>query len=347
MNIEKLDIPNLTENEWNELHDFTAELFAEFYPHQSKVTLEYVKEIFKESSKDSFAEHFVVMDGYNKIIAKARFSYAKPSPETKESDLDNVFIDFRVRKPYRRKKLATELLSYLLKNEILERHTRIRLSAGGSPGYEFCESFGGKITSEKYESSFFFDEADWEKIENLNSEAREKSSDVSVVITDGLSKEDEAEYYDIYLNMEEEILSKYDKSRVFNRDLMKKEFIESKKSKEALGIKSLIAWARDDSGKLVGLSEIFSYPDNPKKFSTDLTGVIKEHRKKGLSIRMKTELLLHVKKNFPHVKFIVTFNDKDNAVMRGINTKLGFVPDEPTRSFLYKTDELKKKLGII
>ncbi len=345
MNIEKLDIPKLSELEWQELYDFTAELFAELFPGETNINLDYVKRVFNDTHDDFVNDHYIIKEG-NKIIAKARFSYAKPTSLTKETDTDNVNIDIRVRKQYRRKKLATGLLSYLLMNQFLGRHKRVYLSASGSPGYEFCDNFDGKVTFESFESKLFFDKADWANIENLNSQAKEKSKEMTVEITEDINPENESEYFNIFCDMFEE-LSKNHVDWIFNREYTMNNLRESRKKEKADGIKTLIAWTRDKKGRLIGISELIFSQDRKEKLITSLSGVVKEHRKKGLCMRMKTDLLLYATKYLPDAKFVWTENDKGNDSMRGINAKLGFVPDEPSRSYLYKTDELKKKLGIL
>ncbi len=345
MKIEKLDIPNLTEIEWQELYDFTAELFAELYPHESSISLDYVKRIFSETYDDTVCEQYVTKKD-DKIIAKVRFAFTKPNALTKEGDIDNVFIDIRVRKDYRRKGFATHLLSYVLKEKLHERHKKIYLSASGSPGYEFCASFDGNISGESFSSRLFFDKTDWENIEKINSKSKEKSHEITAIVTDGVNRESESEYFDIYLEMFEE-LSKYREDDHFNKELTRKRLKEDKEKEKKEGIKCFVSWARDENGNLIGISELLLSPDNPKKLTTSLTGVTKKHRKKGLCLRMKTDLLLYAKKNLPEVKYVWTSNDKDNAVMRGINHKLGFVAENPYRAYVYKTEEMKKKLGIL
>ncbi|MEZ4811874.1 MAG: GNAT family N-acetyltransferase [Caldisericia bacterium] len=233
MNIEKLDIGNLTEKDWIELHDFTAELFSELYPKEPPVTLDYSKRVFTGSSESHVREHYVIKDG-NKIIADSKLWYIKPSSDTKESDVDNVNIDIRVRREYRRKKLATELLTYLLENEILERHVKVNLSADRSPGYEFCESFDGEITTEGFPCSLWFEQTDWKNIEKMNNQAKNRSEEISVSISEGINAEDEPAYFDIFCDMYEE-LSKYRKDYSFNREFTKKQMIASRQKKKIEG----------------------------------------------------------------------------------------------------------------
>ncbi|MEZ4811873.1 MAG: GNAT family protein [Caldisericia bacterium] len=112
-------------------------------------------------------------------------------------------------------------------------------------------------------------------------------------------------------------------------------------------MKLFIAWAKDENGNLIGISELVTNPNNPARLITALTGVSKEYRNKGLCKRMKTELLLYARENLPEAKYILTSSNSDNTVMLAINQKLGFEFEKPSRGYVYKTEEMKKKLGII
>jgi mycothiol synthase len=61
---------------------------------------------------------------------------------------------------------------------------------------------------------------------------------------------------------------------------------------------------------------------------TNLTGVARAERGKGIALAMKLRALRALKER--GVKLFGTTNDEQNAAMRGINKKLGYVPDPPT-----------------
>ena len=61
---------------------------------------------------------------------------------------------------------------------------------------------------------------------------------------------------------------------------------------------------------------------------TAYTGVDRAERGKGLALAMKLTILARLKER--GVKLFGTTNDEANAAMRGINARLGYVPDPPT-----------------
>jgi GNAT superfamily N-acetyltransferase/RimJ/RimL family protein N-acetyltransferase len=64
---------------------------------------------------------------------------------------------------------------------------------------------------------------------------------------------------------------------------------------------------------------------------TNFTGVARTERRKGLALAMKLRALRSLKER--GVKLFGTTNDEQNAAMRGINRRLGYVPDPPTTMY--------------
>ena len=61
---------------------------------------------------------------------------------------------------------------------------------------------------------------------------------------------------------------------------------------------------------------------------TNFTGVVRAERGKGLALAMKLRALRDLRER--GVRLFGTTNDEANAAMRGINARLGYVPDAPT-----------------
>jgi mycothiol synthase len=64
---------------------------------------------------------------------------------------------------------------------------------------------------------------------------------------------------------------------------------------------------------------------------TNFTGVTRDERRKGLALAMKLRALQSLKER--GIKLFGTTNDEENAAMRGINRRLGYVPDPPTSMY--------------
>ena len=78
--------------------------------------------------------------------------------------------------------------------------------------------------------------------------------------------------------------------------------------------------------EIVGMS-VTAVKENGTAY-TNFTGVARAERGKGVALAMKLRALRALKER--GIKLFGTTNDEQNAAMRGINRKLGYVPDAPT-----------------
>lgn len=88
--------------------------------------------------------------------------------------------------------------------------------------------------------------------------------------------------------------------------------------------------AETEAGDWVGFSQI-GFQENSHIGWTFMTGVLPEYRGKGLAFALKLRTIdAALARRCP---LILTENHEDNAPMRAINKKLGFVPDFPLVSY--------------
>ena len=78
-----------------------------------------------------------------------------------------------------------------------------------------------------------------------------------------------------------------------------------------------------DGGEYVGVSMLELNLANPTKFQTDLTGVIRSHRRRGIATALKVHALS--KARTTEAQFVETDNEESNP-MYTLNVKLGFEP---------------------
>lgn len=87
-------------------------------------------------------------------------------------------------------------------------------------------------------------------------------------------------------------------------------------------------------GRIV--AETITAPHGPGIAYTNFTGTDRQERGKGLALALKLRAIAELKRQ--RARLSGTTNDQANAAMRGINERLGYVPDPPTI-------ELEKKLA--
>lgn len=89
---------------------------------------------------------------------------------------------------------------------------------------------------------------------------------------------------------------------------------------------TIVALRGDD---IVGMS-VTAVKENGSAY-TNFTGVARAERGKGIALAMKLRALAALKTR--GIRLFGTTNDEQNAAMRGINRKMGYVPDPPTLMF--------------
>ncbi len=99
-----------------------------------------------------------------------------------------------------------------------------------------------------------------------------------------------------------------------------------------------VAVRHDDSGELVGLSEMFLPRLQPTMALQGDTGVVPAHRGHGLGAWMKAVNHQRLRAERREVEVVQTWNASSNAPMLRINRELGFAPVQRYRSWFLPLD---------
>ena len=94
--------------------------------------------------------------------------------------------------------------------------------------------------------------------------------------------------------------------------------------------RAIILAEDSSSGEWVGLSAL-AFQEHTNVAWTNITGVLPQYRGKGLALALKLRAIDAAQARA--CPLITTENHEDNAPMRAINKKLGFVPDAPGVSY--------------
>lgn len=86
-------------------------------------------------------------------------------------------------------------------------------------------------------------------------------------------------------------------------------------------------------GVIGGFTSFAAYPEHLGAMETWGTGVIAEHRGRGLGLRLKADAISWMFRQYPQAGWVHTFNNHGNAHMLAVNERLGFRPTNREQSF--------------
>jgi GNAT superfamily N-acetyltransferase len=91
-----------------------------------------------------------------------------------------------------------------------------------------------------------------------------------------------------------------------------------------------------EDGEIAGFTEVVVGGDGTGDGQHYGTGVLADHRGRGLARWMKAEQIAHLRGRFPQLAGLLADTADSNAAMRRVNDSLGYVPTH--RSLLYQAD---------
>jgi mycothiol synthase len=98
-------------------------------------------------------------------------------------------------------------------------------------------------------------------------------------------------------------------------------------------------WVAVAGGEYVGFTQLYDSDGGPALW-TGLTGVVREHRGRGIASGLKAHALAWAKR--AGRECVMTWNERDNAAIRAVNARLGF---EPQATWIHLVKELGGDAG--
>jgi GNAT superfamily N-acetyltransferase len=95
---------------------------------------------------------------------------------------------------------------------------------------------------------------------------------------------------------------------------------------ERRGRQIRVTVALDTADEVVAFTELRVSPTPGASADTEDTAVVRGHRGRGLAFQVKAESLASLRRERPDVAVVGTTNAEENAAIRAVNERLGFVP---------------------
>ena len=198
-------------------------------------------------------------------------------------------------------------------------------------GERFMERLGATVSLETAENRLVLKEVDWAMVEAWAAEGGRRNPGTSLVTVSVIPQEDIEDYSAAY-------------SETINQQPLGDVTIKMKYTPEQVrygevknleqGVDHTTMYTRESDGRVSGLTETMYLAEADYRATQLLTGVREQYRGRGLGKLLKARMLLHIRKEYPGVNYIVTGNADSNGPMLAINNKLGFKKHLPVK--LYK-----------
>ncbi|MDX1283955.1 MAG: GNAT family N-acetyltransferase [Draconibacterium sp.] len=230
-----------------------------------------------------------------------------------------LHFELSVLKEFRTQGVGSFCLDYI--ENILSERKGYKLNTHSKEDYKdgisFLENRGFKIVLREPGSKLNVNDFNLTNFQNVE----EKLSSDGIVIKSlkELQKIDQNWKQSLY-----ELYAQIIKDVPNNDELTERTFENFKKFKlEAPGYDPSAFFVALENGKYVGLSSLWIQTNKPKEYWTDLTGVLRDHRRKGIALALKVQTIRYVIES--EGISIETDNEESNP-MFGINKLLGFKP---------------------
>ncbi len=164
---------------------------------------------------------------------------------------------------------------------------------------------------------------DKDLIENWNKETRIENSKYKLKFFDGLPDDLISEYSKILSKIIDDISHK---SRLYNHDLgNEKEILKRRDAYQKMEYNWYQYLIFDEKNQIVGLTETSINSKDPRVVTQNMTGILLEHRGKGLSKLLKSTMYKRLLLDFPEIEKLRTAIHPKNEISKNINTRMGYV----------------------
>lgn len=329
---------------WARYHAFRRERHAEVRPDDPMTPDGEVEADWLLDDPYTDEQRLIAADG-ERIVASAglwRQTPANPSYDT-NAHLANVGV--HVIGPYRRRGIGSAMMRQLV--ESLAPHGIRTVSARTEfeDGHAFLNALGFAPKLVESENRLDLAALDWAMVERWAAESPARSPETRL------------ELYEPRVPFEalETLVPTMNRvgADVPTDDLEHGEWKDTPESfarqvndwLDSAGASHHLMCTREPDGSASGVTDLNYRPSHPDRVYQMLTGVLPEHRGRGLGKWLKAAMLLHIRDLYPEVRWVITGNANSNAPMLGINHALGFFKYREHTAYQANLNALAERLG--
>lgn len=315
----EIDPKAATEQQLRALHELWKMEGAEFWPEDPPAPFEEDLAWIKVQPSYSFKRLWLTTGG----ASGEPLAYGSLSFERKETNQHRAHLAVFTRPESRLDGLTAGLLRPAA--EIARREGRTSLSnwlLKDSTGIGFAERLGAKQTTKDFENRLPVAELDRALIESWVERAPERAQDYTLKFWEGACP---PEHLQSFAHAKQAM---NDAPRGPNEedDLFKPEHVEEyeRRHVDAGFLLWTYAAIHQPTGDIAGYTQLFPSRWRPQLAWQEDTGVLPDHRNRGLGRWLKAQMLVKLLDEKPEAQWVITWNATINQAMLGINRELGF-----------------------
>jgi ribosomal protein S18 acetylase RimI-like enzyme len=355
---EKLPIPELSrsfslvefvpteasENLWTAYFTLSEKIFRESDQRRRLPSREASKRLLLTPNPLYTVKRWMLLDHTESAIASASISYDTELSPDYDGSSHICQMQIAVDPAYRRKKIATCLLTYMIRTaNALEKDT-VRADADNPAGLEFCKYLRGKSIHKEVQHRSYLEDVDWQLVDDWRAKGRSRFPATRIESFQECPEKDIDEFCRIYTEMinqrpvgdiQEELVTTPESRRIEERNFKRRE----------------IEWhtmiSREADGQISAMTDIMYNRREPYRIHQYFTGVLGRYRRRGLAKRLKAEMLIYIKEKFPDAEYVTTTTAKENQPMLAINKQLGFMPKKTYHMFRWSLQDLGRRVNKV
>ena len=342
-----LDIPKMTEQQWDDLLTARTAFFNELTPDEPVPSPEAQRQFL--SAIPEMRDQVVFWLFYDPDANPVGWmSIAHPKPENPdyEANKDRVYVEPVVLAAYRQQGVGTQLLPLIVNYAQKVGASWIEWDTKFESGFRFSEKIGATVAGQQRTNRLMVDQLDWELMQRWVERGQANNPDVELMRLEHLPAADLlATFCDLHAHINR--LQPRDDVEGISYTLTPDEFMKVTRRLEEQKIERLIICTRHPDGTLSGMTDFYYHQAKPTHASVGLTGVRQEYQGHGLGKWLKAAMMLDIHARYPEVSYVDTNNFNNNGPMLSINDRMGFKLFEQFVFYKIRTDELAMKIKVV
>jgi len=335
--ITKFDVLTASEELWKAHFDHTEAIRHEIDPEDPQLPREKLRAMmlsaFSIPSDNKYI--YLALTGEGEAAGFLSLSVENERSPSYQSNKHVGNMNISVLGKYRRKGLGRKLLRHAIDEMAAKEPAVTEFLAGVflDSGRGFLDSLGGTVSLQQSANRLYLKDLDWAMVEAWAAEGARKNPATAVVQASVIPEADIKNFSGLYTEtMNQQPLGDIGVKIVVTPEQIR---LHEKHNRDN-GVEQMTIYTRENDGTVSGLTETIYLEEAGHKVKQMLTGVRENCRGRGLGKLLKAQMLLHIRKELPGVKFVVTANSDSNAPMLAINNKLGFKKHLPLKVYKLK-----------